>query len=235
MDRSPKQFLADLERLERLGFRPVRLKEYLDGKMTLPPGASPVVFTFDDSYESQIRFKPGGALDPTCGLGIWQGFAKKHPDFPLSATFFVLPDVMFGPRAELLAKLKLLRELGCDLGSHTASHLSLRTMPDERVKRELGEAALRLDKFGEKPPYVLAYPLGITPKNKGLVESFSYKERPIAHRAALLVGSNPAPPPGDPKLNMYRIPRIQAAEGYMGLTYWLDLVKKGAYKPYVQP
>src|ERR1044071_6016423 len=48
-DRSIVRFRKDLERFFSLGFRPVTLSSYLDNKMDLAPGASPIVFTFDDS------------------------------------------------------------------------------------------------------------------------------------------------------------------------------------------
>ena len=47
--RTPENFKRDLVRLWERGYRTVALTDYVDGKITLPAGTSPVIFTFDDS------------------------------------------------------------------------------------------------------------------------------------------------------------------------------------------
>src|ERR1051326_5623918 len=81
LDRTPVKFRADLEKLYKLGYRPVTVSEWIDGTMSLPPGASPVILTFDDAHPSQLKFKKDGTLDPNCFVAIWKAFAEKHPDF----------------------------------------------------------------------------------------------------------------------------------------------------------
>lgn len=233
-DRSIVRFQKDLERLYRMGFRPVSLSDYLDGKMDLAPGASPVVFTFDDSQISQFRMLSDGRIDPDCAVGIWRAFAEKHPDFPVKATFFVLPPVPFGQKDELPKKLAYLKEWGCELGSHTASHKILAKLSDAEVKEEFGKAVEFISGLGFPAP-VIALPFGISPKNAGLLMSFEYQGKRYGHRAALLVGANPAPPPGGDNLNPMRLPRIQSIEGDYGLTFWLDKIEKGETRVYVQP
>ena len=53
--RSPDNFRRDLEMLHDLGYYPVRLLDYVAGRMDVPAGRSPVVLTFDDSSEGQFR------------------------------------------------------------------------------------------------------------------------------------------------------------------------------------
>src|SRR5450756_2587487 len=53
--RTPANFRKDLERLYRLGYRTVKLSDYLSGNIDLPAGTSPVVLTFDDSSPNQFR------------------------------------------------------------------------------------------------------------------------------------------------------------------------------------
>ncbi len=103
MFRTPRQFLADLARLDRMGFRPVTARDWLTGRMCLPKGASPVVMTFDDSFQDQFRLLENGAVD------LWQNFAKKHPEFPVKVTFFAVPTVMWSQPKWTPRKLKLLR------------------------------------------------------------------------------------------------------------------------------
>jgi peptidoglycan/xylan/chitin deacetylase (PgdA/CDA1 family) len=230
MHRDPKAFRADLERLDRLGFRPVTAKAWLAGTMDLAPGASPVVMTFDDSDDDQFRLLDDGTVDPECGVGIWLDFAKTHPDFPVRGTFFVLPSLWSQPKW-VEKKLGMLKEWGCEVANHTVEHVPLRKQTPERVKKEIGDAALALDRLGEQGPYTLAYPLGSTPKDLSVLKGFDWKGERIETSAAFLVGANPAqnPPP-----DRYRIPRIQATAGDYGLDDWLDKVEKGKVKPYVE-
>lgn len=234
MFRTTAEFKADLARFYKDGFRPVTVSEYLDNKMPLPPGAAPVVFTFDDANPSQIRFLDDGTLDPNCAVGIWEGFAKTHPDFPVHATFYILP-VMWSQPKWVTKKIELLHSLGCELADHTITHPILRKLTDDKVKWEIGEAWLRLEKLGEPAPYSFAFPYGVSPRNKNLVKGFEYQGQQIRPKAAFLVGAEPAPSPIDPKLDRYRIPRIQACKGPSGLDDWLGRFEKGDVKVYVAP
>lgn len=234
MFRSPSAFRKDLERFYRMGFRPVTVSEYLENRMSLPPGASPMVFTFDDANPSQIQLAEDGTLTKDCALGIWSAFAQEHPDFPIKATFYVLP-TMWGQPSQLAKKLELLKRLGCELGNHTVSHPILKRLSDERVKEEIGEAEARLAKLGQEVPTSLALPFGVGPKNRGLLQGFDYKGTRVAPKAVMLVGAEPAPAPTDPKLNRLAVPRVQACEGPGGIDYWLQQIEAGRVRLYVEP
>ncbi len=233
--RSPAEFRGDLERLYKDGFRPCTVSAYLANKMDLAPGASPVVFTFDDAIPTQIRLLPDGKLDPNCALGIWQDFARTHPDFPIRATFYVLPDVMWGQPKLTKRKVALVRRLGCELGNHTVTHPILKKLSDEKVKWEIATATDDLVKLGTPLPVSLALPFGISPKNKQLLHSFEYNGQTYAMKAVLLVGAEPARSPLDPKFDRYRIPRVQAYNSELGINEWLDKFEAGKVKVYVAP
>lgn len=231
-DRSRKRFRADLERMYAMGFRPVTVGEYLDGKMPLPPGASPIVFTFDDSHPSQFRLLDDGSIDPDCAVGIWRAFAEKHPDFPVRATFYILPPTPWGQPKHLAAKFALLKEWGCELGSHTVTHTSLKKLDDEGVKRELAGAIEFIESAGFRCR-TIALPYGISPKDERLLRGFEYQGKRYAMEGALLVGANPARSFTASARDPFRLPRIQGIEGDMGITYWLDQVERGQVKPFV--
>lgn len=233
-DRSIKSFKKDLQRLYDMGFRPVSLNSYLKNDMDLAPGASPVIFTFDDSTQSQFNILADGTIDPDCAAGIWKAFEKSHPDFPVIASFYVLPPAPWGQPKLVGKKMQMLKEWGCEVGSHTVTHSKLSQMSDEQVKKELADSLDFISGHGFAPNS-LALPFGIAPKNPGLLRSFEYRGKNYSLDAALLVGANPAPAPDSEKMNPYRLPRIQAIEGDYGITYWLDKVKKGEVKPYVGP
>ncbi len=226
-DRSVNRFKKDLERLHAMGFRPVKFGDFLTNKMNLPPGASPVIFTFDDSDPSQFRIREDGSIDPDCAIGIWKAFSEKHPDFPIRATFYVLPPVPWGQKQHLDKKLTLLKEWDCELGSHTMTHRSLAKLSDAEVKKELADSKRLVEGYGFACE-TLALPYGIAPKNERLIHDSGYK-------AALLVGANPSDPPTANRFNRLRVPRIQSIEGDFGITYWLDQVEAGKVQPYVEP
>ena len=92
--RTPENFRRDLQRLWDRGYRLVALNDYIDGKIALPAGTSPVILTLDDSSPGQFRYIQRGSdwvIDPECGLGILEAFAREHPGFGRAATFYVLP------------------------------------------------------------------------------------------------------------------------------------------------
>lgn len=233
-DRSVDRFKADLERLYRMGFRPVTLSQYLDDAMDLPPGASPVVFTWDDSDPTQFRLLDDGSIDPECGVGIWKAFAERHPDFPVRGNFYILPQALWGQPGLIDKKLAMMKDWGCEIGSHSWTHANLKKLPAEKVKEELARAQDFIQGKGFDCTSI-ALPYGISPQDPSLIKSFTYNGKTYTHRAALLVGANPAPSPKSPKLDPYRLPRIQSIEGDFGITYWLDKVEKGEVKPYVEP
>lgn len=234
MVRSHKKFRDDLERLYRLGYRPVTLAEYSQNKMRLPRGASPVVITFDDSHPTQFALKPDGSIDPNSMVGIWYSFAKKHKDFPIKATFFVLPNGPFGQKHMAGTKLDMLKRWGCEVGSHTMSHRWLNKISDDEVRKELGDSYLYVQKLGFEPTS-LALPYGGLPKNREFTKEFKYEQSTYSYLNVCLAGSTPAPSPLAKKFNRTRIPRVQAYDGEYGINFWLNEYKKFPSKPYVQP
>jgi hypothetical protein len=191
--------------------------------------------TFDDANADQVRFLDDGTLDPTCMLGLWGAFAKTHPEFPIHATFFVLPSSLFGQPKWRAKKVELLKGLGCELANHTITHPILKRKTDEQVKQEIGDASEALEKLGQHLPTSLALPFGVSPRNKALLQGFDWHGKHVELTGVFLVGSTPAPSTTDPNFKRFAIPRIQANEGDQGLTYWLNLFEKGKVKVFVQP
>ena len=226
-DRTAADFRKDLERLHREHYRPVALQDMLAGKLNLPKGASPVVLTFDDADASQFRYRAGGGIDPDCAVGILKTFAKKHPDFPPIATFYVLPESAFGAAKERPAKFQALRDIGCEIGNHTVRHVSLKSLSDAKVQEEIGGAVQKINAIlPDTPVTSIALPMGISPKNKALLAKGTFAGKPYTNGSVLLVGANPAPSPYAKTFDPLRLPRIQAVEGGSGITDWLDRLKK---------
>ena len=234
MDRSPKAFRHDLERLWREGYCPVSLHEYLDNRIDLPLGKSPVIFTFDDSRESQLSLLDDGTIDPACAVGIMQTFHAAHPDFALKATFYVIPHAMFGPASQTAQKLRLLQELGFEIGNHTLTHPTLSKLSDANVQKEFAGCLTLTRNFDPTVTMdTVALPKGVFPRNRSLLALGHDHAQKYAHRAVLLGGYCPAQSPVSPRYDPMRLPRVVAHEGHMGITYWLDTLKQHPERRYV--
>lgn len=233
--RSITSFRSDLQKLYELGFRPVTLIEFLEDRMNIPPGSTPVVLTFDDSTVSQFKILPGGKIDPDCAVGILKDFSEKHPDFPVKATFYILPDNPFGQAGFLNRKLALLKEWGCEIGSHTMTHRSLSKLSDDEIKKELGESVDNIRELGFEPK-TMAVPYGCMPKDPNILKSFTWNNKQYGFKANVRSMARPARSPlarkpDDP----VRTPRVIANDAPLGFTHWLEKAKNGEVDLYVQP
>ncbi|HLO97787.1 MAG TPA: polysaccharide deacetylase family protein [Fimbriimonas sp.] len=234
MFRSPKNFRKDLENLYKAGFRPVTVTEYVTNKMNLQPGASPVVMTFDDAHPNQFYYLKDGRIDPKCAVGIWEDFARTHPDFPVKATWYMLP-VMWGQKKLIQKKVDFLKARGSELGNHTEHHHLLPRLSDAQVKFELAAQHARLVSYGAAKDMPFCPPYGAYPRNKSLVRSFTYNGKTIVHNSACLAWDGPAKSPNDKKFDKYLFDRIHGNERPMGIDYWLAKLKAGKVSPYVAP
>lgn len=232
MVRSEVNFKEDLARLYASGFRPVTLAEYVSRKMPLKPGESPVVLTFDDSAVSQFRLLKDGTVDPKCFVGLWLEFARKRPDFPVRATFFVNPNGPFEQHGLGAKKVRMLVGWGSEIAWHSRTHVDLSKVSDYRVKSELAYGFEYLADFGVKPK-TFALPYGALPKNRALLRGFDWGGRRIQFEAIALAGSAPMPSPlRHPRLGA--VQRIQAYSGPYGVDYWLNRFANGKRAQYVQ-
>ena len=227
-DRTPEAFRNDLETLYREGYRPVSLHDYIDNKIDVPLGMTPVVFTFDDSSPTQFRYKEDGSLDPDCAFAILKTFHEAHPDFGMKAIFFMnasptgSPSPVFGDQSTAEKKVKELLAAGMEIGNHTVTHPNLKKLSDDKVQKELADCVAGVHKLAPDAVVdTLALPFGVSPKNKELAEEGESGGVKYHNRAVLLVGANPAPAPGTVKFNPLRLPRIQAYAGLMGSDQWL--------------
>lgn len=234
MVRSYDNFKKDLLRLWKMGFRPVTLEEYVTNTMPLDHGASPVVFTFDDSHPSQLTLLKDGSIDPNCFVGMWKAFADEHPDFPVKATFFILPNGPFGQRSLHEKKMAILRDYGCEIGSHTMTHTALNKLDDDQVKHELADSYTFINKLGFTARS-FATPYGVAPVHRSLLESFELNGVKYGYDNICLAGAGPAPSPLSKDFDRARIPRIKAYPGELGVTYWLNRVSNDKLDVYVQP
>lgn len=136
-------FRADLAMLYERGYRAVNLLDYIEDRMPLPAGTSPVIFTFDDGIASQFRLveRQGEWIpDPQSAVGIMIDFAKEHPDFGLAGTFYVnFTPVPFGDDGHWQHQMQMLKQLGFEVANHSVYHDDLGSLSDEGVQETLSE------------------------------------------------------------------------------------------------
>ena len=219
--RTPENFRRDLQRLWERGYRLVRLGDFLDGKMTLPPGTTPVILTFDDSSPGQFRYiEQHGELviDPDCAVGILEAFAKAHPEFGHAATFYVLPGAdppnrLFNQPDLATRKLLYLAANGYEIGNHTLWHANLSKYPEPIVRGQVATAQEWIQRHvpGYRPR-TLALPMGAYPKQVQWVETGTVKGSTYHHEAVLMVAGGAAPSSYAKNFDPYHLPRIQAVE-----------------------
>ncbi|HEY3328765.1 MAG TPA: polysaccharide deacetylase family protein [Capsulimonadaceae bacterium] len=232
-------FRRDMERLYKLGYRPVSLHDYVSGHMNVPAGKTPVVITFDDALRGQVDFDAQGNLDPNCAAGILVEMSKLHKDWTACGTFFVLPikgsEEFFYQKNFSKQKLEWLINNGFEVGNHTRHHLpGIQHWPDSRVMAEFADGAALINKY--IPGYAvdtLALPFGKYPKNLATVVQGTSGGVTYHNVCALLAGAGPAPSPASIKFKQYKIPRMIPGTRLMTIGWWLDYLEKHKDQKYI--
>ena len=219
--RTPENFRKDLQMLYDNDFYPVSVLDIAHGNLNVPAGKTPFAITLDDSSAGQFRYldKNGKlVIDPDCALGIMEDFKKKHKDFPITATFYVLPAIK--PTLRLFAqpeykkqKLEWLVKNGYEIGSHNWYHSMLSKLSDAGVQEHLAMFVKEIREF--LPDYeakTMALPLGMHAKNRALEVKGEFEGTKYDHQAVMLVGSVSSVSPYSKDFNRLAIQRVQAGE-----------------------
>ncbi len=240
--RSFENFRKDLQTLYDKGYRPVNLRDYIEGNIDVPAGHTPVIFTFDDGTSGQFNLiEQAGTLvaNPRSAVGIMEEFSRTHPDFPLKGTFFINHTGFFHGQGAPQERLKYLVDKGFEIGNHTVNHPNLSKITTwEGIQKEIGGHVKKTQEM--LPGYVvdqLALPLGITSKKfPEYVERGEYEGVEYRNKVILLVGSNPAPSPLDKNIDFLQLPRIRAMghkSVWGDMYYWLDHFDKNPSERYI--
>lgn len=228
-DRTPADFQAELNRLAKENYVPVTAADFSTGNIDIPAGSHPVVLTFDDSTNSQVRLGKDGVPAADSAVGILLKTAKAHPAFKATATFFVNEEA-FSETGSAKA-LTWLHQHGFEIGNHTLHHGDLRSMAKAAVGEAIGGEQKNIVKAVPKAQVrSLALPYGSMPQPAALaVQGPGYRNSGV-----YLVGANPSPSPFAASFDAASIPRIRSAgahdqDAQFGSTIWLDkLAKEGS-------
>jgi hypothetical protein len=238
--RTPENFRSDLDLLYNEGYRCIRLSDLASNHIGTEAGYTPVALTFDDSSPSQFRYIDQDGqqiIDPRCAVGVMEQFKKEHPDFNMTATFYVLP-ALFGQEEFIEKKLRFLVDNGYDIGNHTVNHPSLGNVDDATALEEItGNVSLVQKYLPNYQELSMALPNGSEPKNPALLTEGSQDGVQYHFVASLLVGANPAPAPCDRSFDPMRLPRVQALDpsldsGNCGICAWLQYFMENPERRY---
>ena len=236
-------FRADLRRLYDAGYYVVPLEDFVLDRMDVPAGKHPVVLTFDDGIANQFRFLIADdgsmTIDPKSAVGVLEAFYKDYPDFGRGGFFAVPPSTCFDwtaagaepDQTPLCAeKLGWLLDHGYEVGNHTYDHADLLDLDDTTFQEKVGSGTTDLQaQDPDVTANILAMPFGNYPdaqthpqQREWLRNGFSYAGVDVTFIAALMVGANPAVSPLSTEWDPLFIARIQAYDGELGSTEWLD-------------
>lgn len=218
-NRTSEAFRGDLEKYYSLGYRMIRLVDYVNGDIDVPLGYSPIVLTFDDGAANNINvtgLDDNGniIIDPNSAVGILEEFKKKYPDFNVTATFFI-NEGLFNQEEYNEKIIKWLVDHGYDVGNHTENHNDLANTTIEKTQEVIASVYQKLDNIiPGKYVNIIALPFGKptsrTHQNyqyvlEGTSNGYSYKTL-----AALRVGWEPEVSPYNKNFNITYIKRCRA-------------------------
>jgi peptidoglycan/xylan/chitin deacetylase (PgdA/CDA1 family) len=211
-DQTPAELRAELAQLWRRGYWPVTDAQLVDGDLgSVPAGKTPVVLTFDDSTQFQFSYLPDGRIRPTTAIAVLLAFARKHPGFKPTGTFYILREPFAGvPQGP--AMLRWLVAHGFELGDHTQDHIPLNTLGPTDVQRELVLGArLITDAVTGYRIRTMALPLGAMPKPASLARRGSWGGESYQFDGVFLAGAEPALSPFRKDFDRGAIPRIRSS------------------------
>jgi hypothetical protein len=254
--RSIENFRNDLRMLYERGYRPVTMRQVVEGNIDIPAGTSPVVFTMDDSSLRQFYYLQDGSIDPNTMVGIWDRFQRENPAWHHGAVWCVLPAAVypsnfFGerpsrevPRAEreesIRRKVTYLVENRHEICNHTLYHGRLDQATDAKVQEYLGRGEDSIQVYLPDGYEIVthALPLGMWPKNRQLAWRGSWPGRPgedrpvnYEYKVVLEVSGGPNVSPFDTRFNGHSVNRLIVAPG--ALPRQLDAYDRNPANRYV--
>lgn len=195
--RTAEAFRGDLEFYYDNNYRMIKLKDYIDRKIDVEVGKSPIILTFDDGLKNNIRImglddKEELIIDPNSAIGILESFKKKYPDFNVTATFFLNGDLFEQPEYNEKI-LNWLIDNGYDIGNHSYSHLDFTKIKNKEVEQEVGKLYSLLDELiKNKYVNIVSLPFGspydVNHKNFSHILKSTYEGKTYETKSTLRVG-----------------------------------------------
>ena len=218
-NRTSEAFYKDLEFYYKNGYQMIRLNDYVNGKIDVDYKKSQIILTFDDGNDNNIKVtgldEDGNIIiDENSAVGILEKFKKEHPDFNVTATFFVNGTLFNQPEYDEKI-IKWLVENGYDIGNHTENHLDIKKSSSEQVQKEIVSVYQQLEEIiPDKYVKIIALPFG-SPYSKDhsnykYVLNSTYNNKSYETIAALRVGWEPEVSPFHKDFDKTFLKRVRA-------------------------
>ena len=230
--RTVESFRKDLEFYYENGYRMIKLSDYIKGIIDVPYGYSPIILTFDDGNDNNIKVKGLDSngniiIDENSAVGVLENFKKKYPDFNVTAIFFVNNGLFNQPEYNEKI-LHWLVNNGYEVGNHTKNHDNLSKTTISSTQESIGYMYDKLDKIlGNKYSKIVALPFGSpyvkTHENYKYVLSGEYNGSQYETVAALRVGWEPEVSPFNKNFDKTFLKRCRAYDNN-GVDFDIEMV-----------
>lgn len=231
-------FKEDLASFKKEGFYPIKLSDFEKRIIKAPKGKKPLLITFDDSSKSQFEMDADGNIKADCAVGIMEDFKKKNPDFPMNATFFILPGAkspnnLFGQPDLTKRKIEFLIKNGYEIANHTLWHANLKKYKD-KIEEQIVESQILLNKYA--PDLVMtsfAVPFGIYPPKsmEHKLLSGKYKDKTYKHKLVFDYSNRMSVSPYDTEFDNLHVRRVQAFDG--NIQNFIKKIQKDPEMPFI--
>jgi len=241
--RTLENFRKDLRALHDAGYRPVTMRQVLEGNIDIPRGTTPVVFTIDDASRGQFYYTADGEIDPNTMMGSWTSFKEQNPSWgPGGITWCILPAAQhpsnfFGetedretPRAQREAairkKMEFIVQNGHEVCNHTLYHARLDRASSDQQAMDfigIGEDSIRAYLPADYDIVTFALPLGMWPRTRSIAWEGTYRDgKRYENKVVLEVSGGPNVSPFDTRWDPHSVDRFIVAPGALErqLRHW---------------
>ena len=232
--RTLDNFRKDLKALHDAGYRPVTMRQVLEGNIDIPRGTTPVVFTMDDATRGQFYYRPDGSIDPNTMMGSWVSFKEQNPSWgPGGMVWCILPAAahpsnFFGetkdrdtPReqreATIRKKMEFIVQNGHEVCNHTLYHARLDRASSAQQAMDwigIGEDSIKAYLPADYDIVTFALPLGMWPDQKSAAWEGTYRNgKRYENKVVLEVSGGPSVTPWDTRWDPHSVDRFIVAPG----------------------
>lgn len=150
-NRTSEAFEADLRSYYEMGYRMMRLTDFVDGNIDVAFGYSPLILTFDDGIRDVVLqgWNDDGSpvFEPGCAIGVLEKIKAEYPDYNVTATFFLNDSLFQNGEEEDRKVIKWMVDNGYDIGNHTKNHAKLGDCDAATIENEVGYMYKKLEEI----------------------------------------------------------------------------------------
>lgn len=217
--RTVESFRKDLEMYYSKGYRMIKLSDYINGEIDVEYGYSPIILTFDDGNDNNIKVtgldnNGNIIIDKNSAVGVLEEFKKKYPDYNVTAIFFVT-NALFNQPEYNEKILHWLVNNDYEVGNHTKGHDNFSKINISKTQETVGYMYNKLESIlGNKYSKIIALPFGSpynkTHENYKYIINGEYEGKKYQSEASLRVGWEPEVSPFNKNFDKTFLKRCRA-------------------------